>query len=165
MQTSRELSKDRKQALSFQEKRAAQLWAEGVDVDGEPVVGNSNIAKRCGMTDSEFYRLRKTPAFQDEVDKRLGRLKLESARELLKSVPAAVRRLAAIIEHGEDRDASQAALKLLSMAGFSEHHTVDIRDTDATGVVRGGFGRELTEQEMQDIIDVSDEDEDDVIPC
>ena len=43
-------SEKKKDELTFNERRAAQLWVEGFDVDGEPVRSKKDIAQRCGMT-------------------------------------------------------------------------------------------------------------------
>lgn len=134
-----ELQKKGKDELTFNEKRAAQLWVEGFDVDGEPVRTKKDIAARCGMTYQALCLLFHRQAFLDEVDKRLGEQKNLGARMLMRTVPAAVERLSKIIENGEDREAVQAATKLLNIAGFSEHKTVDININDSTGVIRGGF--------------------------
>ena len=132
-------SEKKKDELTFNERRAAQLWVEGFDVDGEPVRSKKDIAQRCGMTYQSLMQAFRKQAFLDEIDKRLTEQKNLGARMLMKTVPAAVERLSQIIESGDDRDAVQAATKLLNIAGFSEHKTVDININDTTGVVRGGF--------------------------
>lgn len=144
--------------LTVQEKRAAQLWVEGMDIDGAPVRTKKEIALRCGMTEQQLYLLFHQQEFLDEIDKHLGTQKNNSARMLMRTVPAAVERLGKIIENGEDREAVQAAVKLLSIAGFSEHKTVDININDTTGVVRGGFRN--TEQ-LDDFVDADYEEVED----
>ena len=70
----------------------------------------------------------------------------------MQSVPKAVERLVKIIEVGEDREAALAARTLLSIAGFSDHKTVDVNVNDAAGVLRGGFGKKMLQD--ADVIDV-----------
>lgn len=129
----------KKKQLSFNERRAAQIYAEGFDVDGTPVTTKREVAKRCGLTDKQLYDLFKRQDFCEEVDKHLTTQKNNSARELMRALPAAVRRLESILEYGNDREAFQAAAKILGLAGFSEHKVIDFNINDATGVVRGGY--------------------------
>lgn len=136
-----ELSAQRRE-LTTQEKHAAMLWVEGIDIDGNEVRTKAEIAKASGMTQGQLQLLFKRQEFLDELDKRLLQQKINSGRELMKNVPKAVNRLVKIIENGADREAFQAAAKLLSIAGFSDHVTVDLNPNDVAGVVRGGFGRE-----------------------
>lgn len=136
-----EMQLSRIRELTLQEKRAARMWAEGVDIDGEPAVTKAEIARRCGMTHQQLSLLFKRQEFLDEVDKNLGALRIASGRELLRNVPKAVSRLVDIVENGQDREALAAASKILAIAGFSDHNILDVNVNDSAGVVRGGFGR------------------------
>ena len=132
-----------RKGLTHQQMRAAQLWVDGIDVDDTPVRTKREIAQRCGMSEQALYALFNKREFLDEIDKRLTDMKARSGRELLSEVPKAIKRLVDIMENGSDREAFQAAAKILSIAGFSDHKTIDVNINDATGVVRGGFGRNL----------------------
>lgn len=147
-----EMQRSKKRELTFQEKRAAMLWARGIDVDGEQVNTKKDIATRCGMSESQLRLLFTRQEFLDEVDKHLTAQKINSGRTLMQSVPKAVERLVKIIEFGEDREAALAAKTLLSIAGFSDHKTVDVNVNDAAGVLRGGFGKKMLQD--ADVIDV-----------
>lgn len=153
-----EMQRNTRRELTTQEKHAAMLWAEGVDIDGNEVRTKAEIAKASGFTQGQLALLFKRQEFLDEIDKRLLAQKMHGGRELMKNVPKAVKRLVEIIEKGADREALQASAKLLSLAGFSEHFTVDLSVNDVAGVVRGGFGRE----ELPDltVVDVSDGEDD-----
>lgn len=129
--------------LTHQQMRAAQLWVDGIDVDDTPVRTKREIAQRCGMSEQALYALFNKREFLDEIDRRLTDMKARSGRELLSEVPKAIKRLVDIMENGSDREAFQAAAKILSIAGFSDHKTIDVNINDVTGVVRGGFGRNL----------------------
>ena len=144
--------------MTHQEKRAAECWVNGVDIDGKQTKTKKEIAKACCMTEQQVYDLFKREEFLEEVDKRLAMLRQNSGRELLKAVPVAVDKLKDIIEHGEDREALQAARTLLSIAGFSEHKIFDVNVNDAAGVIRGGFGRRRIKD--AELIEISDGDDD-----
>lgn len=128
--------------LTTQERHAAMLWAEGVDIDGTQVHTSKDIAKASGLTYQQFMMLKKRQDWLDEVDRLLVMQKANSARELMKAIPKAVKKLTQIMETGRDREAFQAASKILAIGGFSEHITVDLNTNDVAQVVRGGFGRE-----------------------
>ena len=156
------MAKKELSTLTFNERRAAQLWAQGFDVDGEPVTTKREIAKRCAMSEADLYKLFQRQDFCEEIDKHLTVQKNACARELMRTLPSAVRRLQKIIDEGGDREALQAAAKVLSIGGFSEHKVIDFNVNDTTGVIRGGF--RSAEADFTDAIDADyttcdDEDE------
>lgn len=148
--------------LSFQERRAAQIYANGFDVDGEPVTTKREVAKRCGLTDKQLYDLFQRQDFCDEVDKHITSQKNASARELMHTLPAAIRRLQKIIEEGSDREALQAASKIIGLAGFSEHKVIDVNVTNEVNVVRGGYRNNELDFVDADYESVDEEDEEDL---
>ena len=71
-----EMQRSKKRELTFQEKRAAMLWARGIDIDGEQVNTKKDIATRCGMSESQLRLLFTRQEFLDEVDKHLTAQKI-----------------------------------------------------------------------------------------
>jgi hypothetical protein len=148
-----EMQKSKRRELTLQEKRAARMWAEGIDIDGEPAVSKADIARRCGMTQQQLYLLFKRADFLDEVDRCLGEIKIASNRTLIKSLPKAVDKLVDIMQNGKDREALSAASKIIGLAGG-----VELGANDLTGVVRGGFGRSDEVLPDPNVIDITEGD-------
>lgn len=158
MQDMQELTVSKRRELTTQEKHAAMLWVDGVDLDGTETKTLAEIAKASGMTYQQFLLLRRREEWLEEVDRRLNERKKDCERLILKNLPDAVDRLVDIMQTGSEREARQAATTLLGIGGLSERRAVDVNfHQDETGVVRGRFGRE----ELPDLTTISiDEDVD-----